>query len=210
MSARIAGDPADFLRRRDGRGSGRGERIYSPDKLSQKIIGSNELSLSAIKVTRFRKNKRSDEVTKKATTRCGVGFSNAPYLREMRAMINGERRREVLGSRGRTQGRWARWTWWSYARLLRLARARRTIREHVLAAREVQREWRDPDFGADNAARGVHGVGPREVGLSVEWKVSVCTFGLITPRARDARGMRARGRHYLGVQPLTWWTSRSA
>ncbi|KAJ6598724.1 hypothetical protein B0H10DRAFT_1959262 [Mycena sp. CBHHK59/15] len=33
-----------------------------------KIIGSNELSLNAIKVTRFRENKRSNEVTKKATT----------------------------------------------------------------------------------------------------------------------------------------------
>ncbi|KAJ7210256.1 hypothetical protein C8J57DRAFT_1257267 [Mycena rebaudengoi] len=158
--------------------------IYSPDEPSQKIIGSNELSLSAIKVTRFRKNKRSDEVTKKATTRCGVGFSNAPYLREMRATINGERRREVFGSRGRTQGRWARWTWWSYVRLLRLARARRTIRERVLAAREVQREWRDLDFGADNAARGVHGVGPREVGVHL-WLDN-------SPRARCSRDAGTR------------------
>ncbi|KAJ7920450.1 hypothetical protein B0H13DRAFT_2422429 [Mycena leptocephala] len=37
--------------------------------LCRKIIGSNELSLNAIKVTRFRQNKRSNEVTKKATTR---------------------------------------------------------------------------------------------------------------------------------------------
>ncbi|KAJ7133046.1 hypothetical protein C8R44DRAFT_899392 [Mycena epipterygia] len=69
MSVRVAGDPADSLRRRDGRGSGRRERIYSPDELSQKIIGSNGLSLNAIKVTRFRENKGSNEVTKKATTR---------------------------------------------------------------------------------------------------------------------------------------------
>ncbi|KAJ7128537.1 hypothetical protein C8R44DRAFT_732873 [Mycena epipterygia] len=68
MSARVAGDPADSLHRHDGRGSGRRERIYSPDELSQKIIGSNELSLNAIKVTRFRENRRSNEVTKKATT----------------------------------------------------------------------------------------------------------------------------------------------
>ncbi|KAJ7439752.1 hypothetical protein FB451DRAFT_1185012 [Mycena latifolia] len=33
-----------------------------------KIIGSNELSLNAIKVTRFHENKRSNEVTKMATT----------------------------------------------------------------------------------------------------------------------------------------------
>ncbi|KAJ6604082.1 hypothetical protein B0H10DRAFT_1957482 [Mycena sp. CBHHK59/15] len=67
-------DPADSLRRRDGRGQvvvvveGKGRTIFSPDELSQKIIGSNELSLNAIKVTRFRENKRSNEVTKKATT----------------------------------------------------------------------------------------------------------------------------------------------
>ncbi|KAJ7908055.1 hypothetical protein B0H13DRAFT_1878965 [Mycena leptocephala] len=39
----------------------------------KEIIGSNELSLNAIKVTRFRENKRSNEVTKKATTPGGVG-----------------------------------------------------------------------------------------------------------------------------------------
>jgi hypothetical protein len=41
------------------------------DELSQKIIGSSELSLNAIKVTRFRenkRNKRSNEVTRMATT----------------------------------------------------------------------------------------------------------------------------------------------
>ncbi|KAJ7745026.1 hypothetical protein B0H14DRAFT_2637208 [Mycena olivaceomarginata] len=41
------------------------------DELSQKIIGSNELSLNAIKVARFRenkRNKRSNEVTRMATT----------------------------------------------------------------------------------------------------------------------------------------------
>ncbi|KAJ7910277.1 hypothetical protein B0H13DRAFT_1876942 [Mycena leptocephala] len=60
-------DPADPLRRRDGRGQvvvvveGKGRTCH-------KIIGSNEVSLNAIKVTRFRENKRSNEVTKKATT----------------------------------------------------------------------------------------------------------------------------------------------
>jgi hypothetical protein len=58
-------------------------RIYSPDELSQKIIGSNELSLPAIKVTRFRKNKGSNEVTKKATTpqRHRVRFRKSRRLR---------------------------------------------------------------------------------------------------------------------------------
>ena len=55
-------------------------RIYSPDELSQEIIGSNELSLDTIKVTRFRKDKRSNEVTKKATTR-GSNVSATPSVR---------------------------------------------------------------------------------------------------------------------------------
>ncbi|KAJ7838115.1 hypothetical protein B0H14DRAFT_2588844 [Mycena olivaceomarginata] len=36
--------------------------------LKSKIIGSNKYSLNAIKVTRFHLNKRSNKVTKKATT----------------------------------------------------------------------------------------------------------------------------------------------
>jgi hypothetical protein len=64
-------------------------RIYSPDELSQKIIGSNELSLNVIKVTRFRENKRSDEVTKKATTPPSMIQSAGGGHLELRPLFSG-------------------------------------------------------------------------------------------------------------------------
>ncbi|KAJ7695840.1 hypothetical protein B0H14DRAFT_2650401 [Mycena olivaceomarginata] len=59
----VMGNPADSLLRRDGRGGYRRERA----NISQ-IIGSNKRFLNAIEVTRFLENKRSNKVTKKATT----------------------------------------------------------------------------------------------------------------------------------------------
>jgi hypothetical protein len=67
-------------------------RIYSPDELSQKIIGSNELSLNAIKVTRFRENKRSNEVTKKATT----PFFGFTWIRNAKATSRARVRRNEM------------------------------------------------------------------------------------------------------------------
>ncbi|KAJ7867129.1 hypothetical protein B0H13DRAFT_1897721 [Mycena leptocephala] len=65
MLPQATGDPADYLHWRDRHGGGRRERA---NMTRDKIIGSDELSLNAIKVTRFLENKRSNEVTKKATT----------------------------------------------------------------------------------------------------------------------------------------------
>jgi hypothetical protein len=44
----------------------------------QKIIGSNELLLIAIEVTRFHENKRSNEVTKMATVLAHAGAFGEP------------------------------------------------------------------------------------------------------------------------------------
>jgi hypothetical protein len=120
MSARVAADPADSLRRHDGRGSGRNKRsnvprdvqhrmnceltnflrIYPPDELSQRIIGSNELSLNAIEMTRFRENKRSTEVTKKATTRQAPVEKQSLKVRHRSALTQRKYWRCITKSRG--------------------------------------------------------------------------------------------------------------